>query len=93
MYLEDYQEFVSQIANISFPVVQQRFINLSSSDVNQYLPQYIPTLHQFEQEFDQHSKTDEKLKKVPAFDGKKEYNNTDNLHRRLLSIMRSFLLS
>ena len=93
MYLEDYQAFRTAIAEISFSAIQQKFVELSSSNMNQFLPKYVPTLHQFEQEFDQHSKADEKLKKVPSFDGKKEYNNTDNLHRRLLALMRSFLLS
>ena len=47
MYLEDYQAFRSAIAEISFSAIQQKFMELSSSQMNQYLPKYVPTLHQF----------------------------------------------
>lgn len=33
------------------------------------------------------------MKTIPSFDGKKEFNNTDNLHRKVMSIFKSFLLS
>lgn len=33
------------------------------------------------------------MRKVPSFDGKREFNNVDNLHRKVIAVLKSFLLS
>lgn len=33
------------------------------------------------------------MKKTASFDGKRSYNNNDNLHRRVIGCFKDFLLS
>jgi hypothetical protein len=33
------------------------------------------------------------MKKVPALNGKKSYNNNENLHRRIMVLFKDFLAS
>jgi transposase len=92
--LEDHRRFLTEVHELSFQTVQQKFIQQQSSDgLTKLVGTYMPKLHQYEQEFDMHKKEADSLRKIPSFDGKKEFNNRDNLHRRVIDIFRSFLLS
>jgi hypothetical protein len=92
--LEEYAQFVADMREITFLNIQSKFSDIQSSDpISKFAGQYMPILHQYEQEFDQHKKEGEVYKKIPSFDGKKEFDNTDNLHRKVISIFKAFLLS
>ena len=74
LLLDDYQTFIASLNELTFQLIRNKFIEHANRDeINKYVGQYIPKLHQYEPEFDQHKKEEELMKKIPSFNGKKEY--------------------
>ena len=92
--LQEFNSFVKEIRDITLQEIQKKFEDKQKGDPEcLFIVGYTPQKIQYEEELHIPKIQQQDKKQAPIFDNKRSFDNMDNLHRQVITLFKSFIMS